>query len=128
MAGVMCSTNSFRTVGFVKTAAAWLIEGEKAKLQVKVERPDFAPVQKLGRWRSMKQERIEVIYICDLCGQECEPVREIRLLHSFAGDGRNEIRLKVSANVYYVAEDGDVCNDCLMTALRTFVMRNGGDS
>src|SRR5690606_455879 len=42
----MCSTNSFRTAGFVKTVAAWLIGGEKVKLQVKVENPDFAPVRK----------------------------------------------------------------------------------
>jgi len=42
----MCSTSSFQTVGFVKTVAAWLIGGEKVKLQVKVEHPDFVPVRK----------------------------------------------------------------------------------
>jgi hypothetical protein len=63
---------------------------------------------------------VEIHYTCDLCGQKCEPVREVRLLHSWGlyGAIRNEILLKVSAYVPYGTTDGDVCPDCLREAIR----------
>lgn len=71
----------------------------------------------------MKKETSTTVYTCDFCGEECEPIRELKLLHSFAGDGRNEIILIIKPQIYYGTNNGDICEKCLNEVFENYKER-----
>ena len=78
-----------------------------------------------------KHTQTTTSYTCDFCGKNCEPVRQLRLLHSFNayGEFRNEVHINVSAYIPYGTADGDVCADCLDKVLTDYMkerFRNKG--
>ena len=58
-------------------------------------------------------------YICDFCGKQCVPVREIRLFHSGDNNYANEIILKIFVSLPYTSsEKKHSCKDCLEKCMK----------
>lgn len=76
----------------------------------------------------MKQELVTVVYTCDLCNKECEPVRELKLFHSwgYLGETQNSIIVRVGAKVAHNSY-GEVCETCLHDALKAYLNKSGKD-
>jgi len=58
---------------------------------------------------------ITTAYKCDLCGEECEPVRRLSLPIGYLGEGRVTVELKVGAHAPY-SKTEDICLQCIAKA------------
>lgn len=54
---------------------------------------------------------------CDICSNECDPIREITTRLNLCLDGGKDVKLKFIADVAYCKNDGDICNNCALKAL-----------
>lgn len=70
--------------------------------------------------KEMKIEKIETC--CDLCGTNCSPINQIHIPMGGNHEFRNEIVLRVNALIYYGTDHGDVCEQCLRTALKSYLV------
>lgn len=71
----------------------------------------------------MKHEKLKIHYTCDICGEKCEPVRNLEMVCSYNayGDLANKIRMNISAYIPYGTADGDVCKKCVIKAFKEYV-------
>ena len=61
-------------------------------------------------------KRITTAYKCDLCGEECEPVRQLSLpIGYWIGEGRVTVELEVGAHAPY-SKTEDICLQCIAKA------------
>lgn len=67
----------------------------------------------------MKTERTIVTYTCDLCGKECEPIRELKIPHPKGGN----IHMKICAYIEYATASGDVCKTCFENAISSYLLK-----
>ena len=64
-----------------------------------------------------KKEYVRTVITCDMCGQECNPVRQINLAVGSTTDFTNYIVLSVRGDFPYATSNGDICKACLGKAL-----------
>ena len=58
---------------------------------------------------------------CDLCGSECEPVGTIREPARYYMDLVHHVEMRVSADIEYGPNDGDVCTECTIKAMERWI-------
>lgn len=51
-------------------------------------------------------------HTCDVCGKECEPIRNISIPFSYFMDTVSSVRINISAYIPYGTTAGDVCKEC----------------
>lgn len=64
-----------------------------------------------------KKEYVQTVITCDMCGKECNPIREIKLAVGSTPDFTNYIVLSVRGDFPYATNNGDICGVCLSNAL-----------
>jgi len=61
-------------------------------------------------------KHITTVCKCDLCGEECEPVRRLSIAVAHTGEGLVTVELKVGAHAPHRKTE-DICLNCVARAL-----------
>ena len=69
----------------------------------------------------MEKTEKRTTYTCDICGKDCQHLREISMPVRYYMDLATTIKVRIVADIPYGTDRGDVCQECAKAMLKKWL-------